>query len=194
MESIELHDLNVNFRKSDGKMYFTYSDLQSLPEWPEGPLLELLSGEIYLVPSPKTYHQELVAELIFQIKSHLKSKNLGKVYPGPIDVYFDEENYVIPDLIIVLKENEKIITSKNIQGSPDLIVEIVSSNKKRDFIDKRNLYEKNDVREYLVIDPEEKVIYQYTLSDTGYPTPKECHFSDELELTILPNFTIKLVN
>jgi Uma2 family endonuclease len=138
MATFTLEQFTLKFREKDGKAYFTVSDLKSLPEWPESPLLELIKGELYLMPSPNTNHQNIAGELFFQIKSFLKSNSVGFVFTAPIDVVFSEEDTVIPDIIFISKNNEKIITSQNIQGSPDFIIEVVSSNQSRDFIQKRN--------------------------------------------------------
>lgn len=194
MESLEIKDFRVRFRESDGKMFFTVSDLQSIPEWPEGPLLELIKGELYMVPSPTKAHQKLVAEIIFQIKSYLNENYIGEIFPGPFDVFLSEEDYVIPDVTFVLHANDKIVTSKNIQGAPDLIIEIVSTNRNRDFIEKRNLYEKYGIKEYIIVDPQNKVSYQYEIGEGNYQSPIEVAFEDDISLSTLQGFTLNLHN
>ncbi len=192
MESIKLKEMHIHFRESSGKMFFKVSDLQLFPEWPEGPLLELLDGELYMVPSPSTYHQELIAEIIFQIKSFLMENSVGRIIPSPYDVYFSEENYVIPDIIFVSNKNEKIITSKNIQGVPDLIIEVVSSNRENDFVRKRDLYEKQGVPEYLIFDPRDKIVYQYLMNDEVYQSPVEYSFSDKVKVHTIDGLSLRL--
>ena len=74
---------------------------------------------------------------------------------APTDVVFSDMDVVQPDLLFVSRGRESIITEDNIQGAPDLVVEILSESTRRtDELIKRNLYEKHGVREYWIIDPE----------------------------------------
>jgi len=193
MATYTLEHFTLKFRENDGKAYFTVSDLKSLPEWPESPLLELIKGELYLMPSPNTNHQNIAGELFFQIKSYLKSNQVGFVFTAPYDVILSEEDTIIPDIIFVSKNNEKIVTSQNIQGSPDFIIEVVSSNRSRDFIQKRNLYEEYGIREYWIVDKDEKRIYKYLLNkELRYETPQEYDMGSPLQVTTIPGLSLTI--
>ena len=63
-------------------------------------------------------------------------------------------NYVAqPDLMFVSNERAEIVTEANIQGAPDLVVEILSpSTAGYDQGYKRALYARHEVREYWLID------------------------------------------
>jgi Uma2 family endonuclease len=193
MENIFLNKLHPRFRETDGKMFFTTSDLLSLNEWPEDPLIELLNGEIYMAPSPSTQHQEILTELLYQIKTYVNQHQIARVFPAPYDVILSDLDYVVPDLSVVLNLNEKIITKKNIQGTPNLIIEIVSSNRNNDFIRKRDLYEKFGVDEYLIVDPDNSVVFQYLLNENGtFNTPIEYSFYQEIPCKTLNNYHLSL--
>ena len=57
------------------------------------------------------------------------------------------------------KDRLDIITEKNIQGAPDLIIEILSpSTGSRDKVEKSRLYYTHGVKEYWIVDPDNKVI------------------------------------
>lgn len=192
MESISINGLNARFRP-DGKIFFTVIDLESFPEWPEGPLLELLHGEIYLVPSPNTLHQDISASIFVQIRNYLNINPVGRSFTAPYDVILSDEDAVIPDIIYVSNENSKIITAKNIRGSPDFIIEIVSTNRKRDFIDKRDLYEKSGVKEYWVVDPKDEIIYKFVRNNQGiFDSPSEHTFKDTIQVESIKGFSITL--
>ncbi|MCD6267986.1 MAG: Uma2 family endonuclease [Thermotogaceae bacterium] len=127
-------------------------------ELPEGYPAELLKGEIVMVPSPSRYHQEVALEIVSAIYKVVKEKDLGKVF-YEFDVHLDDKNVVRPDIVFISKERESMIKDHWVEGAPDLIVEIVSSaSKTRDFIVKRELYEKSGVKEYWIVDPETKEI------------------------------------
>ena len=60
-----------------------------------------------------------------------------------MDVVLSEGDVVEPDLLFVAKEQLGIVTADNIQGAPDLVVEIISEgSRKRDVITKRHIYER----------------------------------------------------
>jgi len=66
--------------------------------------------------------------------------------------------------LFISKENLSIIQEKNISGSPDLIIEILSpSNKDHDRVKKFELYEKFKVKELWIIDPDDQFIKVYSL-------------------------------
>ena len=71
------------------------------------------------------------------------------------DVILSETDVVQPDLFIVLHGGLARITDKNVQGLPDLVIEILSpgtSARDRDL--KRKRYEHFRVREYWLVDPD----------------------------------------
>ncbi|MEC4685235.1 MAG: Uma2 family endonuclease [Nitrospirota bacterium] len=71
---------------------------------------------------------------------------------------------VQPDVLVVC--DEKKITEKNIQGVPDLVVEVLSPNTA--IKDKRLLYEKVGIREYIIIDPTEQYVERYLPDEEGF--------------------------
>jgi len=61
---------------------------------------------------------------------------------------------VEPDILYVSKARASVTTEKNIQGAPDLVVEILSeSTAKIDRTTKLKLYARYGVAEYWVVDP-----------------------------------------
>jgi Uma2 family endonuclease len=63
-----------------------------------------------------------------------------------------------PDVIFIAKERLSIIRS-SVMGAADLVAEVISpESRRRDRIDKRDLYEQHGVREYWLIDPEAETI------------------------------------
>ncbi|PIU55300.1 MAG: restriction endonuclease, partial [Chloroflexi bacterium CG07_land_8_20_14_0_80_51_10] len=80
-----------------------------------------------------------------------------------------EENVVQPDIFFISKEREHIIGEKNIQGTPDLIIEILSpGTEELDRKLKVRLYEGFGVREYWLVDPERKEVEVLMLTPEGY--------------------------
>ncbi|MDT3404155.1 Uma2 family endonuclease [Mucilaginibacter terrae] len=100
---------------------------------------------------------------------HTEEYQLGETFIAPCDVYLNyEQNVIHPDLLFITKEREYIIEKKGIIGAPDLVVEILSTNKIHDQERKLELYERNAVPEYIIIDPETKQVWHYLLQDGKY--------------------------
>src|SRR5699024_4494686 len=58
------------------------------------------------------------------------------------------------------------LDERGCKGSPDLIVELVSpSTVRKDKIEKFNLYEQAGVKEYWIIEPENKIVSVFTLQN-----------------------------
>ncbi|MEJ5338334.1 MAG: Uma2 family endonuclease [Aquificaceae bacterium] len=134
--------------------------------YPEESRVELIDGEVYEMPAPSFVHQEVVARIFIPMRLYSEESRLGKVVFSPIDVVLDEGNVLQPDIVFVSDAGR---IGKNIQGAPDLLVEVVSpSTLIRDLTDKMKIYERNGVQEYWIVFPLEKAIIVYTLSPEGY--------------------------
>lgn len=135
---------------------------------PEGTRCEVIFNELIMSPSPSSQHQLLLSELNALLYFFLKDADRGKVIPAPIDVYL--ENYysvVQPDLVVVLNANLHQIKADGIYGSPDVVIEILSGNRAYDTQRKRGLYEKAGIKEYFMIDPENKKTTLLMLNASG---------------------------
>ena len=195
MTSIIFDPNQLKRGKNDWKVYFTYTDLLKLPEYPESPFIEILKGDLYVVPSPVPNHQRISTNLGFQIFEYLKENQLAEILYGPVDVVFSEDNVTIPDLVVISTENLSIIQEKNIVGIPDLIIEILSTNKAHDLIKKKEIYEKFKVPEYWVIDPEEKSLRIYYFEKKKSTIYSLEVFSDQnISSVRFPDLSIDLKN
>lgn len=130
---------------------------------------ELLDGELITMPAPSIAHQHVAVKLATRLDTFVEDKDLGVVYFAPTDVVLSETHVVQPDLLFISSERAGIVTSANIQGAPDLLVEIRSdSTAERDETRKRQLYAEYGVREYWLVDPEARTITVLPLGADGY--------------------------
>jgi Uma2 family endonuclease len=135
---------------------------------PEGTRCEVIFNTLVMSPSPTFSHQQLLADLHAIFYSFLRDGNLGKAILSPFDVYIENyESVVQPDLMIVLNENLHLIRDNGLHGAPDITIEILSPNRAYDTKRKRALYEKGGVKEYFMIDPENKNTILLTLNTLG---------------------------
>ena len=146
---------------------FTYDDFVLFPD--DGKRHEIIDGEHYVTPSPNVRHQRLVKRLMFEIERYLKANpRMGEVFPSPLDVVLSPWDVVAPDLLLVAGDQSAIMTEKNIQGPPALVVEVLSkSTRKRDAQTKRRLFERTGVREYWLVDPELDTVQVFRPSPEG---------------------------
>ncbi|MFQ5794251.1 MAG: Uma2 family endonuclease [Candidatus Bipolaricaulia bacterium] len=156
--------------KSRARIKYTYEDYKSLPE-SETKRYELLQGELIMVPSPRFEHQRVSRDLGSILWEFVREHDLGVILHAPFDVHFveaDEDEVVQPDILYVSKERSDIITEEEIQGVPDLVVEIISPGTEgRDRGYKKTLYARHGVREYWLVDPETKTVEVLTLGRKG---------------------------
>ncbi len=130
---------------------------------------ELLDGELFIPPVPNIAHQHVAMKRGTRLDTFVEDGNLGVVYSAPTDVVLSQTDVVQPDLIFISSERAHIVTTANIQGAPDLIVEISSdSTAGRDETLKRQLYAECGVQEYWLVDPEARTITVMLLGEDGY--------------------------
>ena len=131
---------------------------------------EIIGGEKFMSPAANLDHSGIIMRLGMVIGTHLSNNKSGYVYPDDVDVHFSDGSLYKPDLVVVLKSNEKILAGrKNIYGAPDMVVEVLSySTRKKDLTIKKDTYEAQGVREYWIIDPWAKSITVYLLRDGKY--------------------------
>ncbi|AYL93775.1 Uma2 family endonuclease [Mucilaginibacter celer] len=141
---------------------------------PEGTLCEVINNALYVSPSPTTDHQRILFDLAYQLRSAITNTGLGEVFIAPCDVYLDAEQSVVqPDIIFIRHDHKNLIQRKGIFGSPDLVIEILSSNKNYDKEKKFELYERNGVAEYIVVDADNKEVLHYLLVNGKYETQSD---------------------
>jgi Uma2 family endonuclease len=120
-----------------------------------------------LKPSPTVNHQKLVFHLA-QALYHTCHPN-GVILVAPIDVYLDEGNIFQPDLIFISNENEQIIKEARIEGTPDLVAEILSpSTSINDKIRKKAQYERFGIKEYWLVDPIYLTVDKFVLKNEKF--------------------------
>ncbi len=173
---------------------WTYEEFMTLPEG--GPYrYEIIDGELFMTPSPTPRHQEISGNLFEIIRHFLRSNYLGKVFAAPYDVVFSQNPPQVaePDLVFVSKAHASLITEKNIQGVPDLLVEILSpGTAENDRRAKFSLYERFGVPEYWIVDPEAETVQVFRLFDGRYGTCLEFRKEDALDSPLLPGLSIPL--
>ncbi|MDB5197636.1 MAG: hypothetical protein JWP88_2007 [Flaviaesturariibacter sp.] len=163
--------------------HYTYEDwVQWEGRW------ELLEGHpIAMSPSPVPKHQRVAAEIITEFILTLRQSGCKscRVYPD-MDFKIANDTILVPDILIVCGE----INSKILDFAPALIVEILSpSTALRDRNTKYQLYEREGVKYYLIVDVEKETVEINHLSSAGYTLQTNIRFDLEEGCSIEPNFS-----
>ena len=177
----------VSVKPRTGLTYEDYAKTSDDERW------ELLDGELVMVPSPNIPHQGVAMDLGTLLNAFVKERDLGRVFAAPTDVVLSDTNVVQPDLLFVSNEREHIITRPNIQGAPDLAVEIRSpSTAERDLTVKRRLYAEHGVKEYWLVDPDEMTVTVLLLDEHGYEEAGIYRSGQSFDSTTVEGFSVSL--
>jgi len=149
-------------KKADRK--YTWNDYLT---WPDEERWEVINGVAYdMSPSPTPRHQIITGNFFSILKDKLKGKRCRPLI-APLDVYFDDYNFVQPDVLVICDEKK---IKDRIYGAPDLVIEVLSpSTSLKDMREKRALYEKFGVKEYIIVSPENMFIERYSLLTPPLP-------------------------
>ncbi len=173
---------------------YTIEDIYALPD---GERAELIDGQIYYMAPPGRTHQKISMYLCNEISAYIRKKNgTCEIYAAPFAVFLnenDEKNYFEPDISVIC--DTSMLDEKGCHGAPDWIIEIVSlSSKPRDYIKKMLKYGTAGVREYWIVDPDDRLTTVYGFEKE---TMNQYSFDADIPSGLYEGFSInmqKMVN
>lgn len=171
----------------------TYDDYLLFPE--DGLRHEILDGEHNVTASPFVRHQRISGRIYRPLSSWVEERDLGEVFYASVDVVLSPHDVAVPDLFYISKKRAGIITEKNIQGAPDLIVEIISpSTRLRDEGIKLQSYGARGVEEYWMVYPDRQTTRVYRREGGRFRLAAELSAAtgDVLTTPLLPGLEILL--
>ena len=175
--------------------HLTYADYLS---WPDAQRDELINGAVYVrePPAPSRLHQELLAELHYQVRAALEGKSC-RAYVAPFDVRLpradepDEQidTVVQPDLLIVCDRLK--LDAGGMRGAPDWIAEVLSpSSASHDQTVKLGAYERAGVPEVWLIHPTDRILTIYRLIAACYGRATILELKGRTSLSSVPDVSI----
>ncbi len=160
--------------------------------WPDEERWELIDGVPYnMSPAPSIRHQILAGAIFGRLEQTLRGQSC-KPFMAPTDVVLSDCDVVQPDVLVVCDQAK--VGDKAIHGAPDLVVEVLSpSTALKDMREKKALYERAGVREYVVIDPLENYVQRFFLGPDGqYAMADVFGVGEQLVLLSLPELCLDL--
>ena len=163
---------------------FTYEMYAALPE--DGNRYEIVDGSLELLsPGPTPSHQSIGTELHACLRQTCKLDYF--IFLAPLDVILSATDVRQPDLVMVHRSRASIVTSRGIEGPPDLAAEVLSpGSRKRDKVGKMATYAKYAVPEYWIIDPAAMTLEQYGLRGNRYELENVFEGEDAVSSERLP--------
>lgn len=135
----------------------TFEEYLRLPE--EKGRCEFVAGWVLREPSPGSGHQAVVMNLAVLLWGYCRRTRKGVAFVAPFDVVLSRDLVVQPDLLYVAAERTAIITERNVQGPPDLVVEVVSPfSRRKDRLLRLEQYVRHGVREVWLADPARRTL------------------------------------
>jgi len=181
---------------------YTYADYL---QWLDEKRRELLNGIVHLMtPAPSRIHQEVSGKLFYLFFSFFveQNRNRCKVYCAPFDVRLpvSENNTEDKDIVTVVQPDITVVCDpsklddKGCLGAPNLIVEIVSpATSKKDMHDKFYIYERAGIKEYWIVNPNDRNISVFVLNEQGKYQLQGMYAGDmAIKPTIFDNLNINL--
>jgi Uma2 family endonuclease len=169
----------------------TYDDYRELPD--DGQRYEIIEGVLHVSPAPSIRHQFTAMALSATLYMHCRHRRLGRIFSAPCDVVFAAISVVQPDIIFVSQERLSLLTDANVQGAPDLVVEVISpSSVTRDLDTKRQLYAQYGVKYYWLVHPIDRWVRAYELRGSEYELVAEAEGDQPFSAPPFPDLAIDL--
>jgi Uma2 family endonuclease len=153
---------------------------------------ELIDGFIMILMSVTKMHA-IATEGLYRLMSKVTGRTDYMSFREPYSVIVNEDTKIKPDFFIITDiDNAK---DDGYYGVPEFIVEVLSTNRKRDLVDKYLIYEKLGVKEYWIIDPKVQTLTIYFLENGKYEEKDFLVYSDgnkEVFLLSVDNLSVRL--
>lgn len=156
---------------------------------------EYIDGEIFLLASSKVTHQNVLMELTVLFYNFFKGRSC-KPAVAPFDITLKKNendiSIVQPDLMIICDMDEKTNDQDYYTGIPTLIVEIISeSTRRKDYINKLDLYLSCGVKEYWIVNPLSKEVTLFYFEENEIKENKTYRMGEVVSSFIFEDLVIE---
>ena len=158
---------------------------------------ELDDGVLYIMSSGTRDHQFLIFQFSWNLQNYLNE------FDEPPAHFYHELTTILswelqrapePDIVIVREGRPGVLEGRWVEGAPDIVAEILSTDRSRDLVRKRQIYAEAGVLEYWPIDPRNDTVTQLELRDGEYVERAVLGADDTLATPLLPGLSIPLAD
>lgn len=160
---------------------------------------ELINGQVVMMAPASSSHTYVADGILSIFRHYLRGKPCIPFGDGLLVRLTDDEKFV-PDVMVVCDRSK--IKRTYIDGAPDLVVEVLSpGTAKNDKGYKKDVYERNGVPEYWIVNPADKSIEVYLREDgayrldnvyTLYPAEELAEMTEEEKAAVVTEFKCHL--
>ena len=180
-------DTNIDIQSG---IRLTLDEFLELP--PTEQRCELIDGVVRMAAFATPAHQFLLAILAYRLTQQITEAGLGVALPST-GVILTDNTALRPGIAVIRTGRTDIIGSTAINGAPDIVIEILSSNRRADLVRKRELYAAAGVPEYWILDGDADTITVLALGPDGrYRERAVLTAADTLDTPLFPQFRLPL--
>ncbi len=140
---------------------WSVDEVLALPEEP-GKRYEVVDGELFVSPSPRTTHQVAVAALVSEFRTSARRFGVATAICAPSDVILDTSTLVQPDVYLLPLVHGRPALDDDPPVTPLLVIEVLSpASARRDRFVKRPRYQRAGIECWLV-DLDSRMIERWT--------------------------------
>ncbi|MGB3265388.1 MAG: Uma2 family endonuclease, partial [Microcoleus sp.] len=162
---------------------------------------ELYKGKLIPMPTATVLHIKICEYLVYQLQRYLAEHNLDLVVKTGLGVRTDEDKSRIPDVVVCTQSLLEQAAARPGAGildfdeKPLLVIEVVSQDRRADYVIKRAEYELANVPEYCIVDPKngkQKIrLFALIEGEDGY-TYTDFLPGEEMESVVFPNLRLSV--
>ena len=172
-------------------------EFMGLPDTYDRRKMELDEGELYIMPRPRTGHQFLQSRTLMYVENFLDEFDDSPaqvLHDVIVALSLESRILLAPDLVTILQSSSGVVTDRMVEGPPDIAMEVLSSDRRRDLVRKRQLYAEAGVAEYWIFDPRADTATLLELRDGEYVERAVLNADDTMTTPLLPGLAIPLAD
>lgn len=159
--------------------------------------MELDDGMLYIMPRPRIVHNFAQNEFFAHFREYR-----NRAEAPPIQIYTDvivalsleSGRLYAPDVTVILPGNPGAVRDRMVEGAPDIVIEVLSSDRNRDLVRKRQVYAEAGIPHYWLCDLRQDTLTLLELKEGAYAEQAELTPEDTLTTPLLPGFAIPLAD
>lgn len=162
---------------------------------------ELYKGKLIPMATASALHTSICEFLVYKLQRYLAEHNLDLVVKTSVGVRTEDATSRIPDVVVCTQSLWEQALARPGSGildfdeTPLLVIEVVSQDRRADYITKRGEYEQANVPEYVIVDPAEnrhRVRLMAFLEGDDIYTEVNYFPGEEMVSVVFPNLTLSV--